>query len=183
MMSRCMTHSVRGLRRGFTLIEMLIVVAILSIITASLISYIQMPPREQLQATTDVAIEQGLAACFSKLVADAHNATELRMTPDGRGLIAENSGEGSSAVYYVDADQTLRRAIASEAQAEQARGGALDWQAGLQGAMIARRVERFEAAPAATSGMWTIVVSVETGDEGHAPLERRVDVAVRGGAQ
>ena len=94
--------------RGLTLIELLIVIAILSIFSVGILAVATAPLRERLYAEQDLGREAGLALLHSKLTADAHNAFEAQAVANPPGF-ALRSHDRSTVVYYLDDKRTIRR--------------------------------------------------------------------------
>jgi prepilin-type N-terminal cleavage/methylation domain-containing protein len=162
-----------------TLIELLIVVAIIAILAAGMISYVVIPPREQVQATSDMENETGLGGLFAKLVADAHNATTLTLAHGGRALILKESAPEASAVYFVDGKGGLRRALVATQRVKELIGkeAETNWKEPAPASLLAANVRRFDAAPLGEGPLWRIRLELETKSDPLRPtLERSVDL-------
>lgn len=105
--------------RALTLIELLIVTAIVAIMASSLLAVITAPAHEQIFADVDNQFESGSAIFFSALVADAHSARSLKTNEKFQALVLEPGDINDSAVvYFVDDRKNLRRAAVPTADAE-----------------------------------------------------------------
>ena len=164
--------------RAFTLIEMLIVVAIISILAIGMIAYITVPPREQMQATVDMENEMGLSAFFAKLVTDAHNAAGLTITQNKKGLILEDSGKDVSAVYFIDRNDHLRRCLMTRQQTAELADATDDINVTLPSILLVGNVRRFETIPEEKSELWRVRVSIATQDPLHPTLDRSIKLSI-----
>ena len=164
--------------KAFTLIELLIVVVMIAIMTAGMIAYIVVPPREQLRATTDMEHEAGLTMFFSKLVADAHNATGLAFDRNKKTLILEESAGDASAVYWIDQKDCLRRCTMTRQQAENPIQASDEFNPAIPSNMLVGNVTRFEIVPLENGKMWRIDIGIATGDRIRPMLERGIELRI-----
>lgn len=178
--------------RAVTLIELLIVVAILAILSATLLAVITAPPQEQIFADVDNAFESGSTTFFGALVTDAHAARTLdqRTSPAAIAFPAVADG-GKTVLYFVDPDRHLRRAVVSDKEAQAFLKGEIGeseaWR--QRGAAILSDVESFEAertdhgkdSSRAVAGAerWRIEVRAVHRQLGHEQvLDRHIDLLV-----
>lgn len=108
------TRFPRSPAHAFTLIELLICIAVVAIISTSLIAFIVQPAREMLVSQADLEQHGGAALLFRVLAEDAHGAATVR-TGEREGTIAfvppENAERTAAVVYYLDEENRLRRAV------------------------------------------------------------------------
>ena len=79
---------------GVTLIELLIVIAMLSIFSAGSLMFIMIPLREQAWSSTEGAYQSGIASTFSRLTEDMHEADRVEITkPDELKIWMRASGK------------------------------------------------------------------------------------------
>lgn len=98
----------RTTNRGFTLIEGLISIAIISIMSAALLAPIVAPAQEEKVAARDFYIEGQYANFFAAMLEDAHSASAAEVSSDGsRILFSRRSGRG--AIYALDESNSVRR--------------------------------------------------------------------------
>lgn len=174
---------------AFTLIELLIVVAIIAIFAASSLSVVTAPAEEQAFSIIDEHFESGTNLFFTHFVADAHDAESLRVIENPPALILTQAGETNSAVaYFVDSRHQLRRAILSgdELAALATRGerGALEY----RGAVLIEAVVELRAEKQESTGLWRVSLHARsTRLDREINVNRHVDVCVGhswlGGAQ
>jgi prepilin-type N-terminal cleavage/methylation domain-containing protein len=93
--------------KAFTLIELLIVVAILSIMSAALIATIVAPIKEQVM--TDLRTEQleGATLLVSTLTTDMHAASGVQIFNDGNSVLLD--GARGATLYHLGPDSIIRR--------------------------------------------------------------------------
>lgn len=91
--------------RAFTLIELLIVIAIIAIVTASSMAVMTAPAEENVFANADYEAEAGQGLLFGRLAMDCHAATTA--TVEQERLVLEGA---DSTLYFVDEKRRLRRA-------------------------------------------------------------------------
>ena len=92
-------------RHGFTLIEILIVIAIIAIGSASLMGAILLPMRDHFMASQQAAWQSGATAFFHRLVEDVRTADGMEI--DEKGAVTFLHGERTR-VYTVDPRGILR---------------------------------------------------------------------------
>jgi prepilin-type N-terminal cleavage/methylation domain-containing protein len=144
-----------GLRRGYTLIEMLIVVAILAVFSASSLVIVTAPMYERVYADIEAPREAGLATLLPALVADAHAAASAE-APDGAFILRGAAPDGGDVAYFVDSAKQLRRAQA-------AAGASVDeMRAQTAGAALIEDIEVFSAAHDEATGLWSVTVRAAT---------------------
>jgi prepilin-type N-terminal cleavage/methylation domain-containing protein len=163
-------------RHAFTLIELLIVVAIIGVLAGSMIAYVNIPPREQLQATADMENERGLGTFFAKLVADAHNAAGLTLARNSRVLIMEGSDKEARAVYFVDQKNCLRRSLVPPQQMVEWLKGATEGKELVHSSLLVGNVRSLAASRVNGGAMWRIDVSLATKDPLHPTLDRGIEL-------
>lgn len=101
---------IRDRRNAFTLIELLIVVAIIVILSAASLALVVAPLKDQVTTTLQMEQEAGMARLFTYLIADAHNANEVSIADEGDFPVLRIGFEGGDPVQYaVDAGGNLRR--------------------------------------------------------------------------
>ncbi|MEQ8819710.1 MAG: prepilin-type N-terminal cleavage/methylation domain-containing protein [Sumerlaeia bacterium] len=115
-----MTRRTPRLRRAFTLIELLIVVAIIAIISGALMGGLILPLKEHPRADADAAMQRGAALFAAAVTADAHDALSAEVSANGSALLIRRLPEGSpAALYWTDEGSSLRRALVNDAAASQ----------------------------------------------------------------
>ena len=146
----------RGCRKraGYTLIELLIVVAIIAIMTAGSLTVIVAPMQEQAFASIDHARQTGESACFARLVEDAHAAVRVAIAEPGKLVLETTGTRAESVMYYVDAEKHLRRLVAPAGQAPDATGSA--------GAALMDDVQTFTAVSDGPTRQCRIVIAAST---------------------
>jgi prepilin-type N-terminal cleavage/methylation domain-containing protein len=92
--------------RGFTLIEMLIIVAVLAIAAGGMMGLIVAPIQEQVIADREASWEAGAAVLAARVVRDAHGASAVGTTEDG-GLWLDTAA--GRVVYTLNGDLVQRR--------------------------------------------------------------------------
>jgi prepilin-type N-terminal cleavage/methylation domain-containing protein len=158
--------------RAFTLIELLIVVALLAIFAAASLSVITTPAEEQHTANMDMQTEAGMGLFFSTVVADMHDATTVTQTQTPAGLELSGLGGSQRAVrYWVDPRNQLRRAaFSTAASVEMAPGDG-------SGAPILENVRTFEGTQLPEPGRWRVRVVTHQSRFGRSiDFDRHVDV-------
>lgn len=140
--------------RAFTLIELLIVVAIISILSAGSMAIVVAPGQERVLAEEEHALEAGAGLFFATLVSDAHSASALESHDSPKALVLRQAASGGEdVVYYVDAKHVLRRGIlAGEKTAAFIEGKAsLD-----SDPAVLANVGQLSASRDAQSGLWRV---------------------------
>lgn len=99
--------------RAFTLIELLIVVAIIAVVTASSMAVITGPMFERVRAEDQEAFEAGAGIFFATLVQDAHRATIMQAGTSGTItlLMDPQTSAPRNIKYAVNELRTLTRAV------------------------------------------------------------------------
>jgi prepilin-type N-terminal cleavage/methylation domain-containing protein len=100
----------RTRRHAFTLIELLIVVAIIAIMSAASMAMLVAPLREQV--FNDIRLEQeaGASRLFTQITADAHDALDAVYTElDGVNRLQIEKWNGTKIIYEVGPGRELRR--------------------------------------------------------------------------
>ncbi|MBX7247151.1 MAG: prepilin-type N-terminal cleavage/methylation domain-containing protein [Candidatus Sumerlaeaceae bacterium] len=101
--------------RAVTLIELLIVVAIIAIFSGGSMAILIAPAQEQAYAGIEVPAETGCSRLFAALVADAHSATAVEHDAATSTTIFRAAADGKDVVYRVDANARLRRIAGAQA--------------------------------------------------------------------
>lgn len=146
--------------RGVTLIELLIVVAILAIMSASLLAVVVAPIREQV--ITDIRVEQleGTTILLSRFVEDAHLSGQMELAQDG--TVIHFSSRGSTErniVYKMDDAGIIRRYFNPDDEAlralldEDTTNGLL-----YQGTPILAMGKHFQVTQEGDSPLWRLEV-------------------------
>ena len=164
-------------QKAFTLIELLIVVAMIAILCAATINFIIIPPRESAWATTDMENEGGLQLFFTKLVTDAHNATSMTLAAPQNALFLHGATGSESAVYYLDRQQRLRRALLPPGEAVAALRDGEAWKENVSSIKFTENVGGFKVEPAG-GGLWRVGVSFKLRDPLHPTLDRAMELAI-----
>lgn len=158
---------------AFTLIELLIVVAILAILSAATLGPIVAPLREQQYAEQEAACLGSLELLLPILVADAHAAVRLEPSTDGPCFALTRRG-GAAAVYRLDEDEVLRRCVLeAEDVSEVMKGGPMPPSAAPLGDGI-----RSFTAHLMPDGRLRVVLSASRGTHAR-PLAMEHDIVVR----
>lgn len=153
--------------RGVTLIELLIVIAIIAVMSAATLAVITAPLQEDVLSRMDAATEAGLASFFSALAQDAHTAATLEPVAEAPGLRLKGAGgEGGAAdvVYFVDGHRRLRRAVVAAGSvpgsgpAGGADGRTGEGAAPAPGTALLEDVQELTAEPAAEGRLWKVRV-------------------------
>jgi len=184
MKTTCGFDRRRSKRAAFTLIELLIVIAIISIMAGATMAYLTAPAEEQVFAIEEQAYESGGGVFFSQLVADAHDSASLAATGDATSgpqtlVFRPGAKDAPAIVYFVDKDGHLRRAKAVEGAGAADRMEAMDAMDVAASAVLMDGVERLSAQFDKATSLWR--VSLRAGFERYdrkTGIERQVDVAV-----
>lgn len=97
-------------RHAFTLIELLIVTAIIAIISGALIATLIAPLKEQAATDLDAEMQRGSMVFFARLTEDVHCAGALQIEEDSSRLTVQPAFEKENRIlYFVSDDSTLRR--------------------------------------------------------------------------
>lgn len=99
----------RHQRNAFTLIELLIVIAIIAILTAASITTFVAPMQEQAFASIDHSRQVGESTLLARLVEDAHSADKVTTASAGEFVLQTTGTAPISIRYYVDDSKRLRR--------------------------------------------------------------------------
>jgi prepilin-type N-terminal cleavage/methylation domain-containing protein len=151
---RNIQHNVRHLA-GFTLIETLIVFAILAILSTSSLVIVTAPMYERAYADIEAPREAGLATLLPALVSDAHAAASAEGA-DGAFVLRGAAPGGGDIAYFVDTARQLRRAQA-------APGASVDELRGLAaGSALIEDIEVFSAARDEATGLWRVTLRAAT---------------------
>ena len=116
-------------RHAFTLIELLIVTAIIAIISGALIATLIAPLKEQAATDLDADLQHVSMVFFARLTEDVHCAGALQIEEDYSRLTVQPAFEKENRIlYFVSDDSTLRRweGIAEELPAAGAEPPGLD---------------------------------------------------------
>ena len=95
-------------RRAFTLIELLIVIAIISILASATFGLIVMPLREQVLLEMDSRMHRGATVTFGTLVQDFHLAETVTLPSEENSDLLIESASGERIVYTLQ-DRRLYR--------------------------------------------------------------------------
>ncbi len=166
--------TVRRRRRAFTLIELLIVVAIIAIMSAATFSIITAPLQEDVLSDIEASAETGLATFFSALVQDAHSATVMEPQASGDGMRLRGAAAGGAdVVYQVDAQRRLRRMVTAEEGPDGPVAGP------APGAAILENVEALTVEAIPDSRLWRVAVRGGTTRFGRPLIfDRQVNLGV-----
>lgn len=167
--------------RAFTLIELLIVVAILSIFAASLLAVVTAPAQEQVFADIENQYESGAAILFTRVVEDAHACGRLAIPEEPRALaFLPRAGKEWASVYFIDDDGVLRYLAARQEEAsEWLRSGDRPDRWELEGAALLEGAERLGAEPLQPEGLWRISLRASKRQLGRElRLDRHMDVSL-----
>lgn len=149
-------------RRGITLIELLIVVAIVSLLSAATLAMVVVPMREAKLADSETSSVVALSAAFPALVADAHGALRAERTDTGVRFVP---AAGDPAEWSLGADAVLRRHAGDGAAVA-----------------LAERVRGFEATVGADRV--SLAITLDTAHDAHAIAHRRdVTLSLANGGQ
>lgn len=150
-----------GAREAFTLIELLIVVAIIAIITGGSMAILTGPMFERVRAEDQEAFEAGAGVFFASLVHDAHRAASMEAESTGTITLTFAAPAPGKAVYAINEQGTLTRAVD-----------------GTPGAKLVPEVESLKAEKLSTGSLWTVSLSASLrGYDGKSTtVTRRMDV-------
>lgn len=170
----------KRMKRAFTLIELLIVVAIISIFASVLIATVTAPAYEQNRSIVEREQEAGAAIFFSRVAADAHEARDIAHSRRGF-VFSAAAGEGKSDVAYLLDDQkrVWRLVLTPEESARLLEGPPVE-AAGVQAPVVVRNVEMLEVGPVEEfPGVWRITLATAT-QSNRQPLAqvRQMDVGI-----
>lgn len=98
--------------RGYTLIELLIVVAIIAIMSAASMTIFVAPMQENAIASIDNARQNGESTFFARLVEDAHSANRILAAQPGKLSLETTGTVPQTITYYTDEQHSLRRHVA-----------------------------------------------------------------------
>jgi prepilin-type N-terminal cleavage/methylation domain-containing protein len=128
---------IRRRHNGLTLIELLIVIAIMAIMSAASLAVIVAPAREHAYATIEMQFEAGAAAFFAAITNDLHSARDVTVTGEPAAIVlGDISADGRGAAYWVDAAGNLRRAVLTAEECLATRGSVAGVLAGARGAVL-----------------------------------------------
>ncbi|MBI5155490.1 type II secretion system protein [Candidatus Poribacteria bacterium] len=101
-------------RHAYTLIELLIVVAIMAIFAGGTMAVITAPMQERVWADAEMPLEAGAATFFAKAVSDVHDAGSLEYSDSPSAIFLWPVHATDAAVaYVVGPDGVLRRVAGS----------------------------------------------------------------------
>lgn len=152
---------------GVTLIELLIVAAIISVSSAALLAVVTAPGYEQNRATIDRELQAGMAMFFSRLPGEAHAATRVESAP-GAFALAGAGRDGADVVYVVDAQNMLRRLETAPDETAAFLEGRAEAQRMRTAPLLVPSVQALSAEPA-KDGLWRFRLEV-LGSSNRQPL-------------
>lgn len=95
---------------AFTLIELLIVVAIIAIMSGALLAVLIAPLKEQAATELRAEMQRGSMTFFANLTADLHGAEAIAISEDGTRLEATPLLDPETRIlYFLSNDRVLRR--------------------------------------------------------------------------
>jgi len=148
-------------RSGITLIELLIVIAMISITTSILMVPIIAPMREQIVADGERLVEGGMTTLFAQVVLEAHAARSARFDASARRLTLRV--DGREITYVVGADGALRR----------------DAGRGQSAGLLVPNVLEFQAAPTPDGRAVTITIAARAARrDTPVPIRRTVTLSL-----
>lgn len=149
--------------RAFTLIELLIVVAIMGMISASMLAFIQTPAEEHTFAVIENAMESGAALFFTHITSEAHRAKAIKSGSVGQSLALTGAGRnGLDVVYFVDSEKRLRRVETPHEEARKILDGTSAKTVVPLGAALLSHVQHIGVEPNGANGLYTITLRAET---------------------
>lgn len=95
--------------RGYTLIELLIVIAMISILSGAMFTVVTGPLQEWKMADVQSELESGVGLAVCKLIEDVADAKSLEYSEEDQriGLLIGDE----TVVYFVDENKSLRRVV------------------------------------------------------------------------
>ncbi|MCB2156959.1 prepilin-type N-terminal cleavage/methylation domain-containing protein [bacterium] len=147
---------IRNRYQGLTLIELLIVIAIISIMAAGSLAIITEPMKEHVRANIRMEQEAGFSTLAAQIVADAHDSDKAKVG-------TESIEFPGIARYYVDGARVLRRSVGDD----------------TAGAALLPHVREFTMDRSSEDGLQQIhVVSSIVIAEREVRLDRRIPLRV-----
>jgi prepilin-type N-terminal cleavage/methylation domain-containing protein len=157
----------RSNTRGVTLIELLIVIAMMSIFAAGSLAVVVAPAREHAYASREMLFESGAAAFFSAITNDMHSARTVRALTEPPAVVLEGvAANGGGMAYWVDGAGMLRRAVLTASEAAATTGGATAALTPGRGSVMLEKVTVLDAAP--EGGAWRVKLVARASDAGRA---------------
>jgi prepilin-type N-terminal cleavage/methylation domain-containing protein len=95
--------------RGYTLIELLIVIAMISILSGAMFTVVTGPLQEWKMADVQSELESGVGLAVCKLIEDAADAKSLEYSEEDQRIDLLIGDE--TVVYFVDENKSLRRVV------------------------------------------------------------------------
>ncbi len=186
MMKRCHSREWRSQiqlrsQSAFTLIELLIVVAIIAIFSAAMMAVITAPMFEHKRAIIEGSQQAGIATLLARLVEDAHTAQSVESIE--QGIVFSGTANRGNVFYVTDKEHQLHRM-------EAAITATLESKSVNAAPILITGVQSFTAQPMAqTAGMYRITLEcLLHSNRDPLPWRQDIDVAVGtgwagGGAQ
>lgn len=134
--------------RAFTLIELLIVVAIIAVISASSLAVLTGPMYERVRAEDQQAFETGSGLFFATVIADAHRAASLEVSPTDSSATTQTltfqiaDATTSTVRYTVNSAGILSRSVDGKLTANLAPG-----------------IQVLTAEKQSTASLWTVTLA------------------------
>lgn len=146
--------------RGVTLIELLIVVAILSIMSTALLAVVVAPIKEQVVTDLKMSQLEGTTLLLTTLVEDGRTASHIDVSGDGSAVhLHRDDPDGWRVVYHLDETGIIRRHYRpSDETATDLLAGGADSLTSAGGTPILSMVSRFSVEPTDSDRLWRIEV-------------------------